>query len=152
MKILLDVVAILKTKLLANSVSNVHISNYKLLRTDSTTCASGACFYTKNNIKFRLPNNLLLKLKDYEDLRLKIECKESNLIIAVERHLYQEMLSFQDKLCENLNNLENKKRNYVVSGDMNINTLDKSISQKKKLHYRININRVQIVDKQSNQV
>ena len=39
------------------------------------------------------------------------------------------MLSFQDRLCENLNNVENKKLNYIVSGDININTLNKSISK-----------------------
>ena len=39
------------------------------------------------------------------------------------------MLLFQNKLCENLNNVENNKLNYIVSGDININTLDKSISK-----------------------
>ena len=39
------------------------------------------------------------------------------------------MLSFQEKLCENLNAIENRNLNYIVSGDININTLDKSISK-----------------------
>ena len=59
MKRLLDAIAIPETKLHANSVSNVHISNYKLFRTDSNTCADGVCFYI--TIKFRLRNDLLLK-------------------------------------------------------------------------------------------
>ena len=37
--------------------------------------------------------------------------------------------SFQDKFCKNLKNLNNKKLNYIVSGDINSNTLDKSISK-----------------------
>ena len=68
--------------------------------------------------------------------QLELDCKGSNLIVAVVyRHSNQDMRSFQDKLSENLNNIENKKLNYIVSGDININTLDKSISKiKKKLH------------------
>ena len=41
MKRLPDVIAISETKLHANSVLNVHISNYKLLHTDSDTCTGG---------------------------------------------------------------------------------------------------------------
>ena len=136
MKRLSDVIAILETLLQANSVSNVHISNYKLLRTDFNSCAGGVCLYIKDTIKFRLRNDVLLKLKHCDDLWLELECKGSNLIVAVvHRHLNQDMLSFQGKLCENLNNIENKKLNYIVSGDININTLDKSISKiKKKTH------------------
>ena len=83
MKRLLDVIAISETKLHANSVSNVHISNYKLLRTDSNTCAGGVCLYVKDTIKFRLRNDFLLKLKHCEDPWLEVECKGSILIVAV---------------------------------------------------------------------
>ena len=130
-----DTIAISETKLHANSASNVHISNYKLLRADSNTCAGGVCLYIEDTIKFRLRNDLLLKLKHSEDLWLELECKGSNLIVAVVyRQPNQDMLSFEDKLCENLNNIENKKLNYIVSDDININTLNKNISKIKKLH------------------
>ena len=133
MKKLPNVITISEIKLHANSVSNVHISNHKLLRTDSNACVGGICLYVKDTIKFRLRNNLLLKLKHYEDLWLELECKGSTLTVAVVyRHPNQDMLSFQDKLGENLNNIENKKLNYIVSGDININTLNKSISEIKK--------------------
>ena len=128
-------IAISETKLLANSVSNVHIFNYKLLCTKLlyNTCIGGVCLYIKDTIKFRLRSDLLLKLKHCEDLWLEVECKRSNLIVAVVyRHSTQDMLSFQDKLCENLLNIENKKLNYIVSGDININILHKNISKIKK--------------------
>ena len=66
MKRLPDVIAISETNLNANNVLNVHISNYKLLRTDSNTCAGGVCIYIMDTIKFRLRNDLLLKLKHCE--------------------------------------------------------------------------------------
>ena len=68
MKRLPDVIAILETKLHPNSVSNVHISDYKLLHTDSNTFAGGVCLSIKDTIKFRLRNDLLQKLKHCEDL------------------------------------------------------------------------------------
>ena len=34
-------------------------------------------------------------------------------------HPNQDMLSFQDKLCENLNNVENRKLIHIVNGDIN---------------------------------
>ena len=99
MKRLPDVIAISESKLHANSVSNVHISNYKLLRTDSNTGAGGVCLYIKDTIKLRIRNDLLLKLKHCKDLWLEVKCKGSNLIVAVVyRHQNQGMLSFQDKL------------------------------------------------------
>ena len=120
----------MKRKLHTSSVSNVHIFNYKLLRTDSGTCAGGVCLNNKDSIKFRLCNDLLLKLKHCEDLLLELKSKGSNLIVAVVyRHPNQDMLSFQDKLCEYLNNIKNKNLYYIVSGDININTLDKSNSK-----------------------
>ena len=58
------------------------------------------------------------------------------------------MFSFQDKLCENLNNVENKKLNYIRKHEHP----GQKYLQNKKLHQRINIYWVQIIDKQSNQV
>ena len=96
MKRLPDVIAYSETKLHADSVSNVHISKYKLLHTDSNACAGGVCLYIKDIIKFRLRNDLLLKIKHFEDLWLELECKRSNLIVVavVYRHPNQDMLSF----------------------------------------------------------
>ena len=105
MKRLPDVIAISETKVHANSVSNVCISYYQLLRTDSNTGAGGVCLDIKDTIKFRLRNDLLLKLNHCKDLWLEVECKGSNLIVAVVyRHPNHDMLLFQDKLGKNLNN------------------------------------------------
>ena len=79
MKRLPDVIAISETKLHANSVSKVHISNYKLLHTDYKYLCRCSLSLHKDTIKFRLRNNLLLKLKHCEDLWLELECKGLNL-------------------------------------------------------------------------
>ena len=95
MKRLPDFKVISETKLHANSVLNVRISNYKLLLIDSNTCAGGVFLYITDTIKFHLRNDLLLKLKHFEDLWLEVKCKGSNLIGAVVyRHPNQDILSF----------------------------------------------------------
>ena len=65
-----------------------------------------------------------LNLQDCEDLWLEVECNKSNLIVAVVyRHPKQDISPFHDKLCRNLNELENNKEKYILSGDINIDTL-----------------------------
>jgi len=59
-----------------------------------------------------------------EDLWVEIEAKTTNIILAViYRHSKKHISDFQEKLCNNLAELENEKLQYIVSGDMNINTL-----------------------------
>ena len=65
-----------------------------------------------------------LNLQDCEDLWLEVECNTSNLIVAVVyRHPKQDISPFHDKLCRNLNELENNNEKYILSGDINIDTL-----------------------------
>ena len=55
---------------------------------------------------------------------MEVECNKSNLIVAVVyRHPKQHLSPFHDKLCRNLNELENNKEKYILSGDINIDTL-----------------------------
>ena len=61
----------------------------------------------KDIFKFRVRNYLWLNLKHCQNLWLEVECEGSNLTEAVVyRHPNQDLLSFQDKLCEKLNNLK----------------------------------------------
>ena len=119
-----DAIAISETKLNSNNVSKIKIPNYNFLRSDSSTNAGSVGLYTKDTIKFSLRNDLKLNLQDCEDLWLEVERNKSNLIVAVVyRHPKQDISPFHDKLCRNLNELENNKEKYILSGDINIDTL-----------------------------
>ena len=133
-----EVIAISETKLNSFSTSNVNIPNYKLLRNDSNTCAGGVGLYIKNTIKLRVRDDLLLNLQHCENLWIEIESKFSSFIFVVTyRHPEQKIPLFHEKLCENLSKLENKKLNYFVVGDLNINTLAKN---RQTENYMINLN------------
>ena len=126
-------IAISETKLNSNSCSNITIPHYNFLRKDSPTNAGGVGLYIKDTLKFRLRPDLSLKLSHCEDLWVQIKCKTTDIILAViYRHPNKEILSFQEKLCSRITTLESEKLNYVISGDININTLDKN---KKTIDY-----------------
>ena len=117
-----DVIAISETKLNSNSVSNLNLPNYTFLRKDSPTCAGGVGFYIKGNMQYRLRNDLTLNIQHCEDLWIELETKKTNFIIAViYRHPNKLLLSFQEKLCNTLTDLENSNLNYIVCGDINVN-------------------------------
>ena len=49
----------------------------------------------------------------------------SDIILAViYRHPNKEISSFQNKICDRISSLESNKSNYVICGDININTLE----------------------------
>ena len=90
-----DVIAISKTKLNSNSVSNSNLSNYTFLCKDSTTCAGRVGFYIKGNMQHRIRNDLTLNIQHCEDLRIELETKKTNFIIAViYRHPNKLLLPF----------------------------------------------------------
>ena len=115
-------IAISETKLNSFCTSNVHIPNYKLLRSDANTVlVLEELAYIKDTIKFRVRDDLLLNLQHCEDLRIEIESKLSTIIFAVIHwHPKQKIPLFPEKLYESFSNLENKKINYIVVGDINI--------------------------------
>ena len=122
-----NVIAVSETKLNPNGVSNVNLSNCKFFRNDSPTNAGGVGLCINDAIKCHSRNDLFLNLDKCEGLWLEIESKDSTFILAViYRHPNQDLTSFHNNFYNQLKDLENKKINYVVSGDLNINILAKN--------------------------
>ena len=120
-----DAIAISETKLNSNSSSNNSIPHYNFLHNDSPTNTGGIGFYIKDALQFRLRDDLLLNLPNCEDLWMQIKCKMSNIILAViYRHPNKEISSFQNKICDRISSLKSNKSNYIICGDININTLE----------------------------
>ena len=120
-------IAISETKLNSNSYSNISIPNYNFFHSDSPTLASGVGRYLKDTLKYSLRNSLSLNVPHCEDLWLEVHCKNSNFILGViYLHPNQNFSSFQDTLHNQLYDFESNKLNYVVCGDININTLAKN--------------------------
>lgn len=129
-----DAIAVSETKLNSNSSANISIPNYNFLRYDSPSCAGGVGLYIKDTLQFHVRHDLSLNLPQCEDLWLEIKCKSTDIVIGViYRHPKKEILSFQTEIYSKLAKLETEKLNYIIAGDININTLEKS--SKKTLDY-----------------
>ena len=92
--------------------------------------AGGVGIYVSNDLEYELQPNLDLKYKGCEDLWIKIrdcekekEKRSKDLILGViYRHPNQSYKSFTDHLCKTLHALNEKKLNYVIVGDVNIDS------------------------------
>ena len=93
---------------------------------DSPTLAGGVGICLKDTLKYSR-NSLSLNVPHCEDLWLEVHCKNSNFILGViYRHPNQNFSLFQDTPHNQLRDFESIKLNYMVSGDININTLVKN--------------------------
>ena len=108
-----DLVAILKTKLNENSISDISIPNYCFLRIDYSSHAGGVGIYINESFKFRIRKELSLNISNCEDLWIEIEINQPNklFVCAVTyRHPKKNIQSFQNNLCDTLLSLENEKK------------------------------------------
>ena len=107
--------------------SNIIIPHYHFLHCNSPSHAGVVGIFVKDTLQFRRLNDLSLQTPHCENLWLEIEGRATNIIVgAVYRHPGRNISSFQDELHNKLLNLETNKLNYIVCGDFNINTLEKS--------------------------
>ena len=119
-----DAIAISKTKLNSTSSSNIGIPDYQFFHNDSPSMAGGVGLYLKNTLKYRLRNNLSLKIPYCENLWIEVESKISNFCLGVVYPHPKKNFSFvQNKLYLHLHDFETNNINFVVCADININTL-----------------------------
>ena len=70
-----DLVAIVETKLNANSTINISIANYCFLHNDSPSQVGGVGIYIKESFKFRIRKQLSLNISSCEDRLIEFESK-----------------------------------------------------------------------------
>ena len=81
---------------------------------------------------------MTFNIQHCEDLWIELETKKTNFIIVViYRHPNKLLLPFQDKLCDTLTDLENSNLNYIVCGDINVNSFAKD--KEKNANYMNNL-------------
>ena len=102
----------------------MQIPNYLFFHNDFSTNAGGTGMYIKQNLKYKLRQDLSLNVPKCEDTWVEIEANHECIIVAViYRHPETNFQTFEISLTNLLIELENQKLNYVVCGDININSL-----------------------------
>ena len=132
-----EIIAISETKINSNSTVNFSIPQYFFLHVDSKTNAGGVALYIKENIRFKVRNDLNVQVDKCENLWIEIEQKPhfKKLIVGViYRHPTYDFKTFENKLIDLLISFEDKKCEYVIIGDININLM-MSDSNPKICHY-----------------
>jgi len=81
--------------------SNISISNYDFIHTDSPTKACGVGLYEKRTLTYTIRNDLNLHLSNCEDIWIEIQSTKQNMILStIYRHPNPDIMTFQNKLCE----------------------------------------------------
>ena len=127
-----EIIAITETKLNEKSdLNRVKLNNYIFLHKNSLSCAGGVGIYIKEGIKFLERKDLQLLNETVESMWIKIYCKKKQEITigVVYRHPNNNINTFTDQFSELLQNLSDEKHSLYITGDFNINVLDKTNKQ-----------------------
>ncbi len=134
-----DIMGVTETRLLDNKdiPANIELTGYDFEHCPTKTSAGGAGIYIANYLDYEIRNDLNLNLERCEDIwvNLKLKKKSKNdktdeLVVGViYRHPGSQIKEFENKICSIVNALNQSKSNFVIVGDININSLKMNIVQ-----------------------
>ena len=122
-----DILAISETKLTDEKVNCAKIPNYNFVFLNSSTNAGGVAFYMLNKLHFTRRYDLEFKTDDTENVfvEVKLNTRKKIVIGLIYRHPTSNFTEFQNKFTSILNQLNQTKQDYVISGDYVILILTK---------------------------
>ena len=118
-----SIIAISETKLSENSRLNINIPGYIFVNTNSKTAAGGVGLYVSEELEFSRRRDLDLCLDGVESCWIELPRKrqKSVLIGCVYKHPSSDRDSFFEALRTQLEDLNNKGYEILISGDINVN-------------------------------
>ena len=121
-----QVIGITETRLKNDFQFKPNITGYNLECVNSKTNAGGVAIYIKNNISYKIINNLRLNLVECEDIWIETSLnqnKQKLIIGVVYRHPSYNLKPFIESFENSIEKINRMKANYIVCGDFNINLL-----------------------------
>ena len=106
------------------------IPDFNFESVNSPSNFGGVGVFISNRFNYTVRNDLCLNVSHCEDLwvDIKLENNDKFTLGIVYRHPGHKYMSFCDKLCNNLNNLNLSKSKYMVVGDINIDLLKYNVA------------------------
>ena len=133
-----EVIAISETRLKSHHSDSYipSLEGYDFVRKDSELNCGGVGIFIKNTISYEVREDISLNVPKCQDIWLDIKplSKKSIILAAVYRHPRHNFQSFQNNLLKILEKIGNKKKDFFILGDMNINLLHYSSKNNIK-HY-----------------
>ena len=100
------------------------IDGYTFIRNDCKTSKGGSGIFVKNELDYTLRNDLLLNIKDCENVWLEVKVKNTKFIVAsIYRHPRYNYDAYQSALVHSIDIINRSKINYYIFSDMNVNLL-----------------------------
>ena len=123
-----SVIFVTETWLHCNKTFIHSLKNYNYISRPGSNKAGGTGLFIHSNIDYNIINNLQFNLDNCEDLWVEIELNNNNKITlgSIYRHPTYDIDNFKNKLLHNIEILNNKRSNYIIAGDMNIDWLKNS--------------------------
>ena len=104
---------------------NIQLTGYEFLHQPSTTNAGGVAFYIKNNLNFKIRNDLKASHREFEALWIEIDnLGQSNMICGIiYRHPNGNLEHFLKYLDSTIDKIHREKKLCLIMGDFNIDLL-----------------------------
>ena len=133
-----DFIAISETRLKSFHADSYipQLEGYDFHRKDSGNNAGGVGAYIKNNINYEKRDEFSLNVDDCQDIWFEIKPpnNKSFFIASFYRHPRQNYQLFQNNLLQKIGKINDKKKEFYILGDANINLLHYSSKTSVK-HY-----------------
>ena len=136
-----DILALTETWLKDDSdIPHIEGYNFEGINSKITqNAAGGVGFYISSDIEYDIRNDLSIGHNGCEDLWINLKSSrtdrekkskspESLIVGVIYRHPTQDYKSFSKSLSKTLSTLNEKKLNYVIVGDINVNSLKYNVA------------------------
>ena len=127
-------IAITETKLKKDELqTNIGINGYNFIHSDSDSQAGGVGLYIKNSILYKIIDELDLKLNFVENIWIEVEANKKSIAVGVVyRHpgySVSQIELFTKAIEKNFLNMNNKKMEFYLVDDFNIDLLQSRCNQ-----------------------
>ena len=122
-----DIISVGETWINHNKIFLFSLKGYNFINKPCDGKAGGAAFFIKSNIQYNILNNFELNLNGCEDLWLELLLSNNKklIIASIYRHPDYNFTEFQQNFICAIEKLNKLKKDFIITGDTNINLLKK---------------------------
>lgn len=127
-----EIIAISETKLKDQNIYNINIPNYSFINTNSKTSSGGVGMYISKDLDYIRRHDLECSTAAFESCWIEISRqKQKNIVVGcIYRHPSSDCVEFNEKLKEQLNDLDNSSKEVFILGDINVNLFNYNTDNK----------------------
>lgn len=120
-----SIICVTETWLTQNKPVLYSLDNYNFINKPGCNKAGGTGLFVLKHFQYNLLNDLDLNISGCEDVWIELNLNQHKTVVvgSIYRHPTRNTNEFQEKLFFVLEKLQDKNKNYIICGDININLL-----------------------------